>query len=122
MEIECIPTRDAGVLSSKDLHIIAPEWVPSPTKVPQITKSLVSHASTEENNSRKPIVKHKHTDWLDRKRSALMVVASLIATVAFQAAITPPGGVWQEDETVDEKGNLCIPNTVIAVHFDILAL
>ncbi|XWS26638.1 hypothetical protein CRYUN_Cryun26dG0047900 [Craigia yunnanensis] len=104
MEIECI-LRDVGVLSSKDLHIIAPEWVPSPVKVPQITKSLVSHASTEESNSRKPMIKHKHTDWLGRKRSALMVVASLIATVAFQAAITPPGGVWQADETVDENGN-----------------
>ena len=104
MEIECI-LRDAGVLSSKDLHIIAPEWVPGPTKVPQITKPLVSHVSTEESNSKKPIIKHKHTDWLGRKRSALMVVASLIATVAFQAAITPPGGVWQADETVDEKGN-----------------
>ncbi|XWS70059.1 hypothetical protein CRYUN_Cryun03dG0016600 [Craigia yunnanensis] len=104
MEIECI-LRDAGILSAKDLHIIAPEWVPSPTKVPRITKHLVSHVSTEESNSKKPIIKHKHTDWLGRKRSALMVVASLIATVAFQAAITPPGGVWQEDETVDEKGN-----------------
>ncbi|PSS17575.1 Ankyrin repeat-containing protein [Actinidia chinensis var. chinensis] len=41
--------------------------------------------------------KHKHTDWLGRKRNALMVVASLIATVAFQAAISPPGGVWQND-------------------------
>lgn len=103
MEIDCI-LRDAGVLSSKDLHIIAPEWVPSPVKVPQITKSMVSHASTV--GSRKPMItKHKHTDWLGRKRSALMVVASLIATVAFQAAITPPGGVWQADETVDENGN-----------------
>ncbi|XP_057985256.1 uncharacterized protein LOC110646944 [Hevea brasiliensis] len=31
--------------------------------------------------------------WLEQKQSALMVVASLIATMAFQAAI----GVWQED-------------------------
>ncbi|XVF88849.1 hypothetical protein PTKIN_Ptkin19aG0083800 [Pterospermum kingtungense] len=104
MEIDCI-LRDAGVLSSKDLHIIAAEWVPNPVKIPQKTKSLVSLVSTEETNSKKPITKHKHTDWLARKRSALMVVASLIATVAFQAAITPPGGVWQADESVDENGN-----------------
>ncbi|XP_042038146.1 uncharacterized protein LOC121784029 [Salvia splendens] len=41
--------------------------------------------------------KHKHTDWLGRKRSALMIVASLTATVAFQAGLSPPGGVWQGD-------------------------
>ncbi|XP_021277253.1 ankyrin repeat-containing protein At5g02620-like [Herrania umbratica] len=104
MEIECI-LGDAGVLSAKDLQIIAPEWVLNPTKVPQTTMSLVSRVSAEESNSRMPIQKHKHTDWLGRKRSALMVVASLIATVAFQAAITPPGGVWQADENVDGNGN-----------------
>ncbi|GFS43448.1 hypothetical protein Acr_00g0085160 [Actinidia rufa] len=47
----------------------------------------------------------KHTDWLGRKRSALMVVASLISTVAFQAGLTPPGGVWQDDYQVDSNGN-----------------
>ncbi|KAI8525317.1 hypothetical protein RHMOL_Rhmol13G0221100 [Rhododendron molle] len=36
-------------------------------------------------------------DWLTNKRESLMVVASLIATMAFQAGVTPPGGVWQED-------------------------
>ncbi|KAJ4708988.1 Ankyrin repeat family protein, partial [Melia azedarach] len=39
----------------------------------------------------------KHDDWLKEKRSALMVVASLIGTVAFQAGVSPPGGVWQDD-------------------------
>lgn len=52
-----------------------------------------------------PPPKQKHaTDWLGRKRSALMVVASLLATVAFQAAITPTGGVWQDDLTEDANG------------------
>ncbi|MBA0722761.1 hypothetical protein Golax_003410, partial [Gossypium laxum] len=52
-----------------------------------------------------PIRKKEHTDWLSRKRSALMVVSSLIAMVAYQAAIAPPGGALRADETVDEKGN-----------------
>uniref|UniRef100_A0A5B7B198 PGG domain-containing protein n=2 Tax=Davidia involucrata TaxID=16924 RepID=A0A5B7B198_DAVIN len=81
----------AGALSVKDLHLITNDRVPS--KVCQITRRLTSQQSS----SKKPVLKHKHTDWLGRKRSALMVVASLIATVAFQAGLTPPGGIWQDD-------------------------
>ncbi|KAK0581299.1 hypothetical protein LWI29_012281 [Acer saccharum] len=35
-------------------------------------------------------------DWLTRKRDSLMVVASLIATMAFQDGLNPPGGLWQD--------------------------
>ncbi|XP_047971935.1 ankyrin repeat-containing protein BDA1-like isoform X2 [Salvia hispanica] len=48
--------------------------------------------------------KHKHTDWLGRKRSAVMIVASLTATVAFQAGLSPPGGVWQGDFAGNPNG------------------
>ncbi|GJY04286.1 ankyrin repeat-containing domain, PGG domain protein [Tanacetum coccineum] len=40
-----------------------------------------------------------YEDWLDRKRNSLMVVASLIATMAFQAGVNPPSGVWQENSS-----------------------
>ena len=36
-------------------------------------------------------------EWLAKKRDALMVVASLLASMAFQAGVNPPGGVWQEN-------------------------
>ncbi|KAH7838984.1 hypothetical protein Vadar_033400 [Vaccinium darrowii] len=36
-------------------------------------------------------------DWLTKKKDSLMVVASLIATMAFEAGVSPPGGVWQDD-------------------------
>lgn len=48
--------------------------------------------------------KHRHTDWLSKKRSALMIVASLTATVAFQAGLSPPGGVWQGDFSGNPNG------------------
>ncbi|KAK6162018.1 hypothetical protein DH2020_001859 [Rehmannia glutinosa] len=44
-------------------------------------------------------------DWLEKTKSALMVVASLIATVAFQVGVNPPSGVWQDDSSVDLQGD-----------------
>ncbi|TXG61835.1 hypothetical protein EZV62_013198 [Acer yangbiense] len=41
-------------------------------------------------------VQEKGDDWLEKKRSVSMVVASLIATVTFQAGLNPPCGVRQE--------------------------
>ncbi|GMG99152.1 hypothetical protein Nepgr_000992 [Nepenthes gracilis] len=38
----------------------------------------------------------KHAEWLETQRSGLMIVASLIATMAFQTGLSPPGGVWQD--------------------------
>nr|KYP42854.1 Ankyrin repeat-containing protein At3g12360 family [Cajanus cajan] len=37
------------------------------------------------------------SNWIEEKRGTLMVVATVIATMTFQSAISPPGGVWQED-------------------------
>ncbi|KAL3532665.1 hypothetical protein ACH5RR_006186 [Cinchona calisaya] len=91
--------RKAGAFGGKDLHLVTDDTLQD--KLPQITKRLSSKPSS----TKKPLAKHKHTDWLGRKRSALMVVASLLATVAFQAGLTPPGGVWQDDYVTDENGN-----------------
>lgn len=42
--------------------------------------------------------RNKHLDWLEKQRSSLMVVASLIVALAFQYGIlSPPGGIWQEN-------------------------
>ncbi|GAB4837065.1 hypothetical protein Ancab_001979 [Ancistrocladus abbreviatus] len=38
--------------------------------------------------------------WTDNRRSALMVVASLVAGAAFQAGLNPPGGAWPLDAPV----------------------
>ncbi|KAL3497438.1 hypothetical protein ACH5RR_040170 [Cinchona calisaya] len=62
-------------------------------------------------NDQHPHKSHTHSmitqggEWLAKKRDALMVVASLIATMAFQAGVNPAGGVWQDDLTVDAQGN-----------------
>ncbi|KAK4401243.1 hypothetical protein Sango_1230400 [Sesamum angolense] len=47
--------------------------------------------------------------WLTRKRDSIMVVAILIATMAFQAGVNPAGGLWQDNLTQDSQGNP-VPN------------
>nr|DAD46214.1 TPA_asm: hypothetical protein HUJ06_004444 [Nelumbo nucifera] len=50
-------------------------------------------ASTEEQRENK----RDKRNWMEKKRETLMVVAVLITTMAFQVAVKPPGGVWQDD-------------------------
>lgn len=35
--------------------------------------------------------------WVSTRRDTFMVVASLIATMAFQVGVSPPGGVWPDN-------------------------
>ncbi|XP_022723758.1 ankyrin repeat-containing protein ITN1-like [Durio zibethinus] len=46
----------------------------------------------------KSYFKHQ-SNWVEEMQGPLMVVATLTATVSFQVAISPPGGVWQQDYT-----------------------
>ncbi|KAJ0089690.1 hypothetical protein Patl1_14548 [Pistacia atlantica] len=71
------------------------------------TTTLTSHGNNQINILR-PQGNHteksveKKDDWLKEMNNALMVVASLIATVTFQAGLNPPAGVWQ-DSSQDPK-------------------
>ncbi|KAI3900015.1 hypothetical protein MKW98_000915 [Papaver atlanticum] len=49
-------------------------------------------------NSKDGDIKHKK---LKERTNTAMVVATLIAGIAFQAAMNPPGGVWQDGSKVD---------------------
>ncbi|KAI3912852.1 hypothetical protein MKW98_012794 [Papaver atlanticum] len=40
-------------------------------------------------------------EWLRERMNTIMIVAALIAGIAFQAVINPPGGVLQEDSKID---------------------
>ncbi|KAL7238781.1 hypothetical protein ACSBR2_004807 [Camellia fascicularis] len=54
-------------------------------------------------------------EWWSKKRDILMVVASLIATMAFQVAVNPPGGFWQDNTPSHRAGEAIMaynyPNT-----------
>ncbi|XP_021739134.1 ankyrin repeat-containing protein NPR4-like [Chenopodium quinoa] len=42
-------------------------------------------------------------NWVENQSNALMVVASLIATMAFSVATNPPGGFWQDTQNGHHK-------------------
>ncbi|XP_058215564.1 ankyrin repeat-containing protein BDA1-like [Rhododendron vialii] len=52
-------------------------------------------------------VKHLEPSWQANRRNTLMVVASLIATMAFQVGANPPDGVWP-DNSVQVAGTAII--------------
>ncbi|KAJ9688057.1 hypothetical protein PVL29_014014 [Vitis rotundifolia] len=43
-------------------------------------------------------IRENKKEWTMEKRDALMVAATLIAGMAFQSALNPPGGVWNNDK------------------------
>ncbi|CAA2934031.1 Hypothetical predicted protein [Olea europaea subsp. europaea] len=59
-------------------------------------------SSNVKENRRKKMFEQKG-DWLEKKRSALMVVASLIATMAFQVGVDPPSRLLQVNKTVNSQ-------------------
>ncbi|PKI72063.1 hypothetical protein CRG98_007520 [Punica granatum] len=64
--------------------------------------SIIVKSSDEppEENSRRRRKKTRKKDWLEQKRAAIMVVASLIASIAFQAVLDPPIMNMQKGETI----------------------
>ncbi|XP_074293924.1 uncharacterized protein LOC141621126 [Silene latifolia] len=79
-------------MTAMDIHIQSKKGInDSEIRVPlKRAKALKAKAALKPRN--------KNKTWLENQRSALMVVASLIATMAFQVGISPPGGVWQDND------------------------
>ncbi|EYU20317.1 hypothetical protein MIMGU_mgv1a007928mg [Erythranthe guttata] len=77
-------------------------------KQSEIIRYLVQNTDMDVNATNyntKTAYNNKPIKWLTKKRDSIMVVAILIATMAFQAGVSPAGGVWQEDLTQDPQGN-----------------
>ncbi|KAI8570499.1 hypothetical protein RHMOL_Rhmol01G0039000 [Rhododendron molle] len=49
--------------------------------------------------------------WQKKKKETLMIVSSLMATILFQAGITPPGGIWVDSSPEHDAGKAIIAYT-----------
>ncbi|TYJ29819.1 hypothetical protein E1A91_A06G092500v1 [Gossypium mustelinum] len=83
--------RDAGALRAAEILHLKTETTPL----------IAQNVATNQPDTEYQWVQktYKKEDWLTRKRDSLMVVASIMATMPFQAGLTPPGGLWQDDFT-----------------------
>lgn len=52
-----------------------------------------------------------NVEFLRKMSDVIMVVVVLIATMAFQAAVSPPGGVWQDHSSTHRAGEAVIAST-----------
>ncbi|KAI3893169.1 hypothetical protein MKX03_020194 [Papaver bracteatum] len=57
------------------------------------------------NKKSEDVKKNRSQRWMIEKVNALMVVATLVAGIAFTAAMNPPGGVFQEDSKIKASEN-----------------
>ncbi|MFQ6642305.1 hypothetical protein Gotur_017327 [Gossypium turneri] len=64
--------------------------------------------STQEPDQSNAILeaRRSNADWLTRKHHNLILVASLLADMAFHAAVNPPGGVWHDNDPSQRAGIL----------------
>ncbi|XVF27016.1 hypothetical protein REPUB_Repub14bG0070100 [Reevesia pubescens] len=45
----------------------------------------------------------QQSNWVEETQGSLMLVATLTATISFQVAFSPPGGVWQQRYTIHNE-------------------
>ncbi|KAL3742687.1 hypothetical protein ACJRO7_018068 [Eucalyptus globulus] len=64
----------------------------------------------------KSLIDHKGKNKPEEVRNYLLVVATLIAAVTFQAGVNPPGGVWQENSHDHKAGRAIYASDVMAFY------
>ncbi|CAN0877180.1 Ankyrin repeat-containing protein ITN1 [Linum grandiflorum] len=60
-------------------------------------------------------------NWLEKMKKTVLLVATIIASMSFQAATNPPGGVWSENRMSPVYGALCNETNICKAGTAILA-
>ncbi|KAI3969144.1 hypothetical protein MKW92_029443 [Papaver armeniacum] len=90
--------RHVGGLSAREQASTSGDSQIVEITTPQPSYCRMNDAS---NNDNAKSSEERYNDWLTDKQNILMVVAVLMATMAFQAGTNPPGGVWQDDSKLE---------------------
>ncbi|XP_037497484.1 ankyrin repeat-containing protein BDA1 [Jatropha curcas] len=121
--------RDFKSLQIQDILIkagirIAAELISSNNTLPpepQQPRAIALASTAEMKRSRfEKCMKHLQYN-LEETRGALMIVATVIATMTFQAAMNPPGGVWQQDFVDVSGGSACNKSNICEAGTSVLA-
>ena len=113
----------AGALSSRNLpalpgighEFMGESGITMVIENPQTPPPPVAAVLTEAKAHREMKIRENKKEWTMKKRDALMVAATLIAGMAFQAAVNPPGGVWGEEKD-GSNGKKMLAGTSIMAH------
>ncbi|KAH9705823.1 ANK REP REGION domain-containing protein [Citrus sinensis] len=93
----------AGAMRMRDLTL-SPIRSPEPYGQTSVDNCISTEANLRQPNDLMEYFKFKNgRDSPGETRSALLVVAVLVATTTFQFGVNPPGGVWQEYYKPDRK-------------------
>ncbi|XP_019153767.1 PREDICTED: ankyrin repeat-containing protein NPR4-like isoform X2 [Ipomoea nil] len=79
--------------TNNDVKHKGPKQIQTPQSQPSRNKKKNQRKKP---NTKPPNAKKGH--WVQKMRDALMVAASLLATMAFQAVVSPPGGLLQAND------------------------
>ncbi|CAN0877177.1 hypothetical protein LINGRAHAP2_LOCUS11740 [Linum grandiflorum] len=95
---------EAGGQGSQD------HQTPSSNYLVQLPASKEERRRTRRSNCCKPICTDfkrflaYDSNWLEEMKETMLLVATIIASMSFQAATNPPGGVWSENKTSSVDG------------------
>ncbi|KAK3438835.1 hypothetical protein EUGRSUZ_C03388 [Eucalyptus grandis] len=89
-------TNEENSIVVVDLASVAPPSTNTPPIESRLPPSLLGEIGKQEED--------KHKKWIKKKRDSLMITATVIAAMAYQAGISPPGGVWDNDQKDKNNG------------------
>ncbi|KAJ9688044.1 hypothetical protein PVL29_014002 [Vitis rotundifolia] len=116
-----LSSRNIPALPGKGHQLIGESGITMVIENPQLSPPPPAAVLTEAKAStplrgREKEIRENKKEWTTKKREALMIAATLIAGMAFQSAVSPPGGVWDEEKDAGE-GKMLAGTSIMAHNY-----